>query len=63
MILSEIKTMDQKNRLHINHNYLKLLGIENNSSVVVTVDGESERIIIRKLSEYELAKLKGGKNK
>ena len=54
MILSEIKTMDQKNRTHINQDYLRLLGIEYNSKVQISVDLERQEIVIRKIpKEYE----------
>jgi bifunctional DNA-binding transcriptional regulator/antitoxin component of YhaV-PrlF toxin-antitoxin module len=51
MILSEIKTMDQKNRTHINQDYLKLLGIEPNSQVKISVDLEEGLITIEKIPE------------
>lgn len=51
MILSEIKTMDQKNRTHINQDYLKLLGIEPNSQVKISVNLEVGIITIEKVPE------------
>ena len=51
MILSEIKTMDQKNRTHINQDYLKLLGIEPNSQVKISVNLEVGKITIEKVPE------------
>jgi len=38
MQLAELKKMDQKNRIHINTDYLRLLGIKDNATVTVAVN-------------------------
>ena len=43
--------MDQKNRTHINQDYLRLLGIEYNSKVQISVDLERQEIVIKKIPE------------
>lgn len=46
MVLATIKKLDQKNRTHIPRGYLKLVGIEENGNVVITVDSKTKQIII-----------------
>lgn len=46
MILATVKKLDQKNRTHIPIGYMKLVGIKENSNVVVTVDSKTKQITI-----------------
>lgn len=53
MTLITLRQLDQKNRLHIPELYMKLAGIENNSTVTIELDSTLGRLIIRPLSENE----------
>ena len=66
--IGEIVKLDQKNRLHIPKNVMRVLGIEDNSTVIVTLDLEgndacnkvypaSEYIEQRVISEFEEGRL------
>lgn len=53
MKLSTVKKMDNKNRLLVPLDYLRLLDIETNTTVHISVDTNEGTIIIRKLSGSE----------
>lgn len=43
--IGDVVKLDQKNRLHIPKNVMRLLGIDDNSSVIVTVDFDDDSCI------------------
>ena len=59
MTLTTLRTLDQKNRLHIPCDYLVLADIDCNSVVTVSVDTVTGAISIRKcdLTDEQLNKL------
>lgn len=48
-VLTTIKKLDQKNRLHIPAKYLELVGIEENSEVLITCDSRQRAIFLSAL--------------
>lgn len=51
--IGDIVKLDQKNRLHLPRNVMRVLGIDDNSSVIVTVDfDDNDCIKIYRASEY-----------
>lgn len=50
-VLSAIKKLDQKNRLHIPQQYLELLGIAPNSKVAITCDKRGGFITVSRVVE------------
>lgn len=63
MTLAEIKQLDQKNRLHINTQYLDFCDIRENSKVLVSVNTSTKTITIKPINENELVKDSNMKSK
>ena len=63
MTLAEIKQLDQKNRLHINMQYLNFCNIRENSKVLISVNTNTKTITIKPINENELVKDSNTKSK
>ena len=50
-VLTTIKKLDQKNRLHIPAKYLELVGIEENSEVLITCDSRQRAVFLSALDK------------
>ena len=57
MEIGNIRQLDQKNRMHIPEDILKLAGIEHNGFVNITYDANTGCIQIRKLPDELAEKL------
>ena len=63
MVLAELKQFDQKNRLHINCQYLELCGIPKNGNVIISVNTKTKTITVKPINENELVKDSNTKSK
>lgn len=50
--IGDVVKLDQKNRLHIPKNVMRIAGIEDNSSVIVSVDVDGGCIKIYRADKY-----------
>lgn len=53
MVLAELKQFDQKNRLHINCQYLELCGIPKNGNVIISVNTKTKTITVKPISSHD----------
>lgn len=65
--IGDVVKLDQKNRLHIPKNVMRVLGIDDNSSVIVTVDFDDCGCIkiyraLDYLSRDAISEIEGEKN-
>ena len=58
MVLAELKQFDQKNRLHINCQYLELCGIPKNGNVIISVNTKTKTITVKPISSHDYSDVK-----